>query len=193
MRFPSLRFLRGFFLSLAVASLIFGQSYTISTFAGGGASIADGIPAIDAQLSLPTACCFNSLAVDSSGNLYIADAGNNRVRKVSNGVITTVAGNGIAGFTGDGGPATSAELNLPVSVAVDSAGNLYIGDHLNNRVRKVSNGIITTVAYIPSEEGLYPVGSIAVDSTGNLYIANQDGGVLELSNGVTTGVAESST
>ncbi len=84
--------------------------------------------------------------MDSAGNLYIADTGNNRIRKVSNGVITTVAGNGIAGFSGDNGPATSAQLNYPMGVAVDSAGNLYIADVGNNRIRKVSNGVITTVA-----------------------------------------------
>ena len=68
------------------------------------------------------------VAVDSAGNLYIADTGNNRIRKVSNGVITTVAGNGTPGFSGDNGPATSAQLNDPYGVAVDSAGNLYIAD-----------------------------------------------------------------
>jgi hypothetical protein len=84
--------------------------------------------------------------VDSFGNLYIADALNNRVRKVSNGVITTVAGNGIMGYSGDSGPATSAQLNVPTSVAADSAGNIYIADANNNRIRKVSSGVITTVA-----------------------------------------------
>ena len=72
--------------------------------------------------------------------------GNNRIRKVSNGVITTVAGNGTPSFSGDNGPATSAQLYDPVGVAVDSAGNLYIADRANNRIRKVSNGVITTVA-----------------------------------------------
>ena len=68
--------------------------------------------------------------MDSAGNLYIADTGNNRIRKVSNGVITTVAGNGTSGFSGDNGPATSAQLDSPYGVAVDSAGNLYIADTL---------------------------------------------------------------
>ena len=70
---------------------------------------------------------------------------NNRIRKVSNGVITTVAGNGTAGFSGDNGPATSAQLYTPIGVAVDSAGNLFIADIDNFRIRKVSNGVITTV------------------------------------------------
>ena len=68
------------------------------------------------------------MGVDSAGNVYIADSGNNRIRKVSNGVITTVAGNGTAGFSGDNGPATNAQLINPISVAVDPAGNLYIAD-----------------------------------------------------------------
>src|SRR5208282_1977444 len=96
--------------------------------------------ATEAQLGGP-----QGIAFDSSGNLYIAEA-DNRVRKVSNGVITTVAGNGTPGFSGDNGPAAAAQLNLPQSVAVDSAGNLYIAEKLNYRVREVSNGIITTVA-----------------------------------------------
>jgi hypothetical protein len=98
--------------------------------------------------------------VDSAGNIYIADTGNLRVRKVANGVITTLAGNGMPGFSGDNGPATSAQLNGghyeevdpnitpfgPTGVAVDFAGNVYIADTINNRVRKVSDGVITTVA-----------------------------------------------
>jgi hypothetical protein len=92
--------------------------------------------------------------VDSAGNLYIADRNNNRIRKVSNGVITTVAGTGptgfnFGGFGGDNGPATSAQLNEPIGVAVDSAGNVYIGDSANSRIRKISNGTIATAASAP--------------------------------------------
>ena len=101
----------------------------------------DNGPATSASLFSPT-----GVAVDSAGNLYIADTGNSRIRKVSNGVITTVAGNGTHGFSGDNGPATSAQLYNPDGVAVDPAGNLYIADTLDNRIRKVSNGVITTVA-----------------------------------------------
>src|SRR6201999_672465 len=88
------------------------------------------------------------VAVDTAGNLYIAEFLNHRVRKVSpNGTITTVAGTGIAGFSGDGGPATDASLNEPFRVALDKAGNLYISDYGNFRVRKVTvDGIIATVA-----------------------------------------------
>ena len=93
------------------------------------------------QLSGPGA-----VAVDSAGNLYIADTGNKRIRKVSNGVITTVAGNGTSGSSGDNGSATNAQLKGPQGVAVDSAGNLYIADPTDHRVRKVSDGVITTVA-----------------------------------------------
>ena len=101
----------------------------------------DNGPATSAQLNNPT-----GVAVDSAGNLYIADSGNNRIRKVANGVIATVAGNGFKGFFGDNGPATSAVLDQPGDIAVDSAGNLYISDPDNQRIRKVANGVITTVA-----------------------------------------------
>ena len=121
--------------------------------------------------------------MDSAGNLYIADTGNDRIRKVSNGVITTVAGNGTSGFSGDNGPATSAQLNHPHGVAVDSAGNLYIADTGNNRIRKVSNGVITTVAGNGTRRlqrrqragHQRPVSQpygVAVDAAGNLYIAD---------------------
>ncbi|HEY0593006.1 MAG TPA: hypothetical protein VGF40_14635, partial [Thermoanaerobaculia bacterium] len=111
--------------------------------AGGGTD--DGRLAVVADLAYPT-----GVATDASGNLYIADWDNQRVRKVSasTGIITTVAGNGSAGFTGDGGPATAASLRDPMSVAIDASGNLYIADMGNKRIRKVgaASGIITTVA-----------------------------------------------
>jgi len=84
-------------------------------------------------------------AVDSAGNLYVANFGLNKVQRVSNGVVSTVAGTGVLGFAGDGGPADSAQLAEPRGVAVDAARNLYIADTGNQRVRKVSNGVITTV------------------------------------------------
>src|SRR5207244_12569062 len=90
------------------------------------------------------------VALYASGNLYIADHGNHRIRKVAaaTGIITTVAGNGINTFAGDGGAATNASLNYPASVALDASGNLYIADPNNNRIRKVAaaRGSITTVA-----------------------------------------------
>ena len=174
----------------------------ITTVAGNGTGgfSGDNGPATSAELN------GGGVAVDSAGNLYIADSGNNRIRKVSNGVITTVAGNGTSGFSGDNGPATSAQLSIPIAVAVDSAGDLYIADYANNRIRKVSNGVITTVAGngnagfsgdngpASSAEVNAPQG-VAVDSAGNLYIASNltlDGTgdrIRRVSNGIITTVA----
>jgi uncharacterized protein (TIGR03437 family) len=151
----------------------------IATVAGSGnfKFSGDGGPATSAALNLPS-----SVAVDALGNLYIADTANHRVRKVTtSGVITTVAGNGTAGFSGDGGPATAASLNAPYSVAVDGNGNIYIADTDNQRVRKVSpSGTITTIAGggenpgdgIPATSAqLDSPEGVAVDSPGNVYIA----------------------
>src|ERR1035441_2933046 len=123
----------------------------ITTVAGGGSSLGDNGPATSAQLVLPY-----RVALDPAGSLYIADVADNRVRKVSNGVITTVAGNGTKGFSGDGGPATSAQLSGPDGVAVDAAGNVYIADCTNNRIRKVSAGVITTRRRKPCWPGRAP-------------------------------------
>ena len=156
----------------------------ISTVAGNGYQGYDGdnISATSAELSLPTA-----VALDSAGNLYIADTGNVRIREVnaSTGLITTVAGNGAYGYNGDNIAATSAELYYPAGVALDSAGNLYIVDAINDRIREVnaSTGLITTVAgngslgyngdniAATSAELYYPE-AVALDSAGNLYIAD---------------------
>ncbi len=155
----------------------------ISTVAGTGTAgySQDGGQATAAQLASPT-----GVAVDSAGNIYIADYGTARIRKVtmSTGVISTVAGTGTAGFSGDGGAATSAKINLPFGVAVDSAGNIYIADTSNNRIRKVaSGGTISTVAgtgtagfggdgaAATSAKLSSPYG-VAVDASGNLYIAD---------------------
>ncbi len=169
----------------------------ITIVAGNGTqgSSGDGGSATSAQLNAPI-----GVAVDSAGNLYIADTRNNRVREVSNGVITTVAGNGTQGFNGDGITATSAQLYYPESVAVDSADNLYIADTFNNRVRKVSNGVIATVAGsgahgfggdggLATSAQLYSPSGVALDSTNNLYIADTaNNRVREVSNGVITTV-----
>jgi sugar lactone lactonase YvrE len=154
----------------------------LSLVAGDGTAgfSGDGGPATSAQLSEPV-----SVAVDAAGNLFVADAGNNRIRKVTpDGAISTVAGNGARGFSGDGGPATSAQLSEPVSVAADAADNLFIADALNNRIRKVTpDGVISTVAGNGTEgfsgdggpatsaQLWYPRG-VAIDATGNLFIAD---------------------
>ena len=104
----------------------------------------DGGPAAKALLDGPFDVCF-----DRAGNLYFSDTFNNRIRRVdaASGIITTVAGNGDKGFSGDGGPATEAALNEPYGIVVDYAGNLYLADRLNRRVRRVdAEGAITTLA-----------------------------------------------
>jgi hypothetical protein len=141
-------------------------------------------------------------AVDSVGNLYVANFGLHKVQKVSNGVVSTVAGTGALGFSGDGGPATSAQLAGPRGVAMDAAGNLYIADTGNQRIRKVANGVITTVVGGgPVSPGLgdngpainallnYPFG-VGVDSTGSIYIQDTlDNRIRKVANGVITTVA----
>ena len=105
----------------------------------------DGGPATAAELDEPS-----GVAVDSAGDIFIADIANARIRKVdyATGIITTVAGNGTPGFSGDGGAATAAELSDTSSVAVDSAGDIFIADYGDNRIRKVdhASAVITTVA-----------------------------------------------
>jgi uncharacterized protein (TIGR03437 family) len=190
---------------------------TISTVAGDGSRgfRGDGGPASAARLNTPY-----GIAVDRAGNLYIADLGNHRVRKMgpdgtittvpgtekllaprnvaldasgvlyisefaghrvwrlrSDGVVETVAGNGVPGFSGDGGPAAAAQLSSPAGLAFDSAGNLYIADSGNQRVRKVAGGVITTVmgsdgpGAVPGTQLDLPT-SVAVDRAGNLYAAD---------------------
>ena len=152
----------------------------ITTVAGNGLPgySGDGGPATSARLSTPY-----GIAVDGNGNFYISDHGNSCVRKVSSsGIITTVAGSGSFGFSGDGGPATNAQLNGTLAVAVDNAGNLFIDDHNNRRIRKVSpSGIITTVAGAGAGLGdgglaknaqVGPAAGLALDNAGNLFIAD---------------------
>lgn len=158
----------------------------ISTVAGTGYSgfSGDGGPATNAKFDNIHGVC-----IDNSGNIYIADLGNHRVRKVdiTSGIITTIVGTGVAGFSGDGGPATSAQINWPKDICIDKTGNLFIADHLNYRVRKVSPaGIITTVAgkgYLPpytyggdggraDTTALKAAVAVCVDDTGTLYISD---------------------
>ncbi|MDP1802995.1 MAG: T9SS type A sorting domain-containing protein [Bacteroidota bacterium] len=120
------------------------SSGIISTFAGTGVAgfSGDGGPATLAQIDHPT-----GIVADASGNLYVAEYGSSKIRKIDpSGIITTFAGTGVAGFSGDGGPAISAQLNVPNNLATDASGNIYIADKANHRIRKInSNGIITTV------------------------------------------------
>jgi sugar lactone lactonase YvrE len=149
-----------------------GVNGILTRIAGTGqyGSSGDGGPAISAQLAWPA-----GLAFDSSGNLFIADNANHRIRKVTPaGVISTVVGS-TAGYSGDNGPAAGAQLNWPTAVALDTSGNLFIADTANQVIRRVStSGVITTVA-----TGLNSPEGVAVDSSGVLYIAdysvNDDG------------------
>src|SRR5439155_144839 len=164
---------------------------TISTYAGsgppppccsGGGFSGDGGPATAAQLNAPV-----GVALDPAGNLYIADRDNHRIRKVTAaGTISTYAGTGTVGFAGDGGPATAAQLNEPVGVALDPAGNLYIAERENHRIRKVTpGGVISTYAGTGTQgfsgdggsatgaQLLRPPG-VALDPAGNLYIADRN-------------------
>jgi sugar lactone lactonase YvrE len=154
----------------------------ISTVAGNGSLEynGDGIPATSAAISV------KGIAVDASGNLFIADGHNQRIRKVApNGIITTVAGTGVAGFSGDGGQARNARLNFPIDVATDAQGNLYVMDGMNVRVRQIAtDGIIRTVAGNgvtgftgdggPAIQASFsdPQG-IFVDLDGSLYVADR--------------------
>lgn len=140
----------------------------ISTWAGGGSdATGEGGPATAAALRTP-----RNLALDAAGNLYVSEFQGHRVRKITpDGHIATVAGTGLAGFSGDGGPATAAELNYPAGLALDRAGSLYIADSQNQRVRAVAaTGAITTAA-----GGATPLAlpaAVAVDAAGNLYISD---------------------
>jgi streptogramin lyase len=140
----------------------------VTTVAGTGSSgfSGDGGPATAAKLSYP-----KGTEIGPDGNLYIADNNNHRVRRVdlATGVITTVAGTGSAGFSGDGGPATAAQLNEPRNIAFDALGRLYIVDQNNGRIRRVdTNGTISTFA-----SGFSMPRDVAVDAAGNVYVADE--------------------
>ncbi|MFL5787469.1 MAG: gliding motility-associated C-terminal domain-containing protein [Flavisolibacter sp.] len=155
-------------------------SQVVTTLAGTGTAgfSGDGGQALQAELNTPVAICF-----DGAGNMYIAEYTNQRIRKVDGGtgIITTIAGNGTAGFSGDGGPAINAQLHTPVWVVADKNNHLFITDYNNLRVRRIdlTTGIITTVAgdgtqnYVSgqpaTQTGLLPMG-LAIDPSGNLFI-----------------------
>ena len=176
----------------------------ISTVAGNGTSgySGDGAAAGSAQLSGPS-----GVAVDAAGNLFVADSGNNVVREVdlSTGLISTVAGNGSGGYSGDGGEATRAELNDPAAIAADSAGDLFLGDSLDNALREVdaATGLIHTIAGngagndsgdggAATSTELYDPLDVAADGAGNCFVADSSNNAIRevnLSTGVVTTVA----
>jgi len=177
------------------------SSGTISTVAGmfswPGGYGGDGSLATSAQLNYP-----NGVAVDTTGNIYIADTSNQRIRKVNtSGIISTIAGTGAAGYSGDAGSATSAKLNSPNMVTVDTTGNIYIADTGNHCIRKITNGIITTVAGngvagfsgdggLATNANLTSPEGVTVDKFGNLYIADWSQRIRKVgTNGVITTVA----
>jgi sugar lactone lactonase YvrE len=152
----------------------------VTTIAGTGEQgfAGDGGAATSALLDSPA-----GVAVDAAGNVYIADTHNNRVRKVSAGTISTIAGTGIASFSGDGGPAGVATLNHPTALAPDGSGNLYLADTDNHRIRKITGTTITTVAgdgeqffsgdgAAATAAGLDSPNGVAVDVAGNIYIGD---------------------
>jgi trimeric autotransporter adhesin len=184
--------MRSLFIFILFLPLM-ASAQIITTIAGNGTNgyLGDGHAATAAELAWPT-----GIAVDAAGNVYVADMGNNVIRKIStSGIITTVAGNGYGegtshgalgfgtgGYLGDGAAATAAELSNPNGVAVDAAGNLYIADYGNNVIRKVNTaGIISTFAGGGSitingnpatTASLFVPTDVAVDAAGNVYIAD---------------------
>ncbi|MES1262665.1 MAG: hypothetical protein ABUS49_13105 [Acidobacteriota bacterium] len=169
---------------LLAGSVAFAQQYSSSTVAGTGGSpgwSGDSGPALSAQFTNPL-----RVAVDGAGNLYIADYSNFSVRKVTKAtdVVTTIAGNGSLGFSGDGSSGDGAQVSNVLDVAVDSSGNVYIADSLNSRVRRVDpSGTITTYAGNGArgyggdggqagDASLYFPAGLALDAAGNLYIAD---------------------
>lgn len=165
---------------------------TVTTVAGLGRDEAgysgDGGPAAEARLNYP-----KGIAIDRDGNLYISDAGNNVIRKVSDGVITTIAGTGQSGYSGDGGPATDAQFFGAHGIALDPEGNVYFADPVNSVIRKIttSTGIISTVAGtgvagFSGDNGpatgaqLYGPWDVAVDAEGNIYIADSGNAVIRM-------------
>ncbi len=167
-------------LSLLCLSAAHAQQYTIQTLAGNGtAAFADGDLSA-AQLNSP-----HAVVLDSKGDLYIADTGNHRIRKISGGTITTIAGTGTLGYSGDNLAPAAATLNAPSGLAFDSKGDLYIADTGNNVIRKISGGNITTVAGIQAQgpgfggdggaatsANLSGPTAVALDSSGNLYLTD---------------------
>ena len=175
---------------------LLSQGQTITTIAGSGSSGygGDGGPAISATLNGP-----NGIAVDTAGNIYVSDSYNQVIRKITpDGTINTIAGSGSGAFGGDGGSALSASLFVPSGLAIDRAGNLFIADFANQRIRKINtSGIISTYAgngtagysgdsSAATSAKLHNPSYVAVDTIGNLYIS--DGGNNVIRKVDTTGI-----
>ncbi len=196
-------FMKKLLTFLAIAFCLNGKGQIITTFAGNGLGAGtytccfngDGGQATVAEIDFPS-----GVAVDASGNLFIADYYNNRIRKVngSTGIISTIAGNGTQGYSGDGAAATSAELHYPSGVFVDGSGNVFIVDELNSRIRKVngSTGIISTIAgngtlgyagdgAAATNAELYNPLGVFVDASGNVFIADVTNNRIRKVNGST--------
>ncbi len=169
-------------LNYRVRQIKLGPGGIILTKAGKGINgfTGDGGLADSAEISIP-----GGVTVDKAGNLYFCDYDNHRVRKVTTlGIITTIAGTGVAGFSGDNGPATAAKFNFPLGITVDSVGNLFVADQHNNRIRKIDTaGIITTVVGtgtggFSGDLGPATIAEISLpnyvrmDSVGNLYVTD---------------------
>jgi hypothetical protein len=194
-----------YLLALLFICPFLSNGQIINTFAGNGISTyaGDGGPATSAQINEPS-----GLAFDKAGNTYIMDQYNYRIRKVSAlGIITTIAGTGVPGYSGDGGLATSAQFARSINIATDTFGNLYFTDGGNNRIRRISSsGIITTVAGTgiagySGDGGMATLAKLnsptglAVDNTGNLYIADDINYVIRKvsTSGIITTVAGNAT
>lgn len=151
--------------SLSAATI---PSYIVQTIAGSD-YLGDGGPATRALLAT-----VEGVAVDPLGNYYLSDTDSHRIRRISpKGIISTVAGTGKPGFSGDGGPASLAQLNLPYGLAADLTGNLYVADFGNHCIRKISpDGLISTVAGVTPGTELAGPRNLAVDTSGNLYISD---------------------
>jgi hypothetical protein len=190
-----------FFLCLFTITSSHAQSGNITTVVGNGTAAYSGesVVAVSSSVNHPA-----ELVIDGSGNIYFSELNSNRIRKVSpSGIITTIAGTGVAGYSGDGGPATAARLNMPFGIDIDNAGNLYFADCLNHRVRRIStSGIITTVAGngtggfsgnggAATAAAMLGPTYIRFDHSGNLYISDNSNNMLRKVNtsGIITTIA----